>query len=127
MEAARRRRSASVTIGLTAILAASLSACADEAATHQAVCVDQQQRRAQDAECRSSSHGSGVSNGGRGWYYVPVGRRYPAVGEPASGGTFTQDRNMVVGTDRLSARGGTAPHGVVRGGFGGSGGHGHGG
>jgi hypothetical protein len=122
MERARTRRSASVTIGLTALLAASLSGCGEEEVTHQAVCVDQQQRRLPDAECRSGPEDDDDGyHGGHAWYYVPVGARYPAVGETADGGTFRSGGGMVVGDGGLSARGG-----VARGGFGGSGGHGGG-
>ena len=82
-----QRRSASVTVGVAAVLVATLSGCSasaeEEEYEYGAVCVDQntQQRVGDDDDCDE-----GPSYG---WYYVPVGTVAPAVGETASGGVFT--------------------------------------
>ncbi|MDP8952174.1 MAG: tRNA-dihydrouridine synthase [Actinomycetota bacterium] len=82
-----RRRSVSVTLGVAAVLAATLSGCSADAADQEeydyaAVCADQrtQLRVGDDDDCDES-----VSYA---WYYIPVGSRAPAVGERVSGGSF---------------------------------------
>jgi len=81
-----QRRSASVTIGVAAVLVATLSGCSasaeEEEYEYGAVCVDQntQQRVGDDEDCDE-----GPSYG---WYYLSVGSLAPAVGETASGGAF---------------------------------------
>jgi len=109
-----RRRSASVTIGVTAVLTATLSGCSafqEEEYDYGAVCVDQQtQRRVDDNRC---------DDGGAfdWWYYMPVGSRAQPVGERASGGSFDPPP-----PGERAYLGGVPPEGgvVERGGFGGN-------
>jgi hypothetical protein len=81
-----RRRSASVTIGVTAVLVTTLIGCSasaeEEEYDYAAVCADQQtqQRVADDDDCDD--------RGSYGWYYIPVGTVAPAIGQTASGGAF---------------------------------------
>ena len=108
-----RRRSASVTIGVTAVLVATLSGCSasaeEEEYDYGAVCADQQtqQRVADDDDCDD--------RGSYGWYYIPVGSRAPAVGERVSGGSFDPPAS-----GEAVCRGGIPSEGgeVSRGGFG---------
>ncbi len=110
-----RRRSASVTIGVTAVLVATLSGCSvsaeEEEYDYGAVCADQQtQVRVGDDFCDDDS-------GFHGWYYIPAGSRAQAVGERVSGGSFNPPP-----TDAAAFRGGVPSEGgvVERGGFGGT-------
>ena len=108
-----QRRSASVTVGVAAVLVATLSGCSasaeEEEYEYGAVCVDQQtqQRVGDDDDCDD-----GPSYG---WYYVPVGTVAPAVGETASGGVFTPAPD-----DEAVCYGGVPREGgeVTQGGFG---------
>lgn len=121
-----RRMSASVTLGLTALLAASLAGCGgqEEEATHQGVCVDQKtQERISDDKC-DTDRDYGYYNG-YGWYYIPIGHPYPAYGGAVSGGSFHPSGSVVAAKGGASASGGTVARTTVsRGGFGGSGGGG---
>lgn len=93
----RRLRSASVTLGLTALVAAGLTGCApgaqgsDEAeasADNQAVCVDPEtQKRVDDDLCENDDHG-GSHGGLYAWYFLSRGTSLPSVGSRYSGGTF---------------------------------------
>ena len=115
------RKSAAVVLGVTALLAPSLSGCGsdDDEAENQAVCVDQEtQQRVDDDQCDPDDYetrGSGVGSGFF-WYFLgtQAGRSYPAVGQRVSGGTYS----VPSGT---SVRGGVPQAGgnVPRGGFGG--------
>ena len=109
-----RRRSASVTIGVTAVLITTLSGCSasaeEEEYDYGAVCADQQteQRVNDDDDCDD-----GVSYG---WYYIPVGSYAPAVGERVSGGSFDPPSSgEAVCRGEVPREGGE----VSRGGFGG--------
>ena len=81
-----RRRSASVTIGVTAVLVVTLSGCSaaqgeEEDYDYGAVCADQDtQLRVDDDDCDD--------RGSYAWYYIPVGSQAPAVGDRVSGGSF---------------------------------------
>lgn len=119
------RRSAAVTLGITALVAGGLTACGSTAERNYAgYCVDKQtQQRVPDSECRSG-------RSGRSWYYVRSGTSYPRVGGRATGGSATapKDYSYVEGgldakggtTDAKSVKGGTV-HSVTKGGFGGLG------
>ena len=109
-----RRRSASVTIGVTAVLVATLSGCSvsaeEEEYDYGAVCVDQRtQVRVGDDLCDD--------DGPHGWYYIPAGSRAQAVGERVSGGSFNPPP-----PGEQAYLGGVSPEGgvVSRGGFGGN-------
>lgn len=107
-----RRRSASVTIGVTAVLVTTLSGCSGDEGDYDygAVCADQQtQVRVSDNLCDDG--------GFHGWYFIPVGSWAQAVGERVSGGSF----NPPPGGEQ-AFRGGVPPEGGVieRGGFGGN-------
>jgi hypothetical protein len=86
-EQRRRMRSAGITLGLTALVAASLTGCSkdDDQADYAAICVDPQtQERTDDGNCKDNReyHGSGA---GFFWFYMatrggglvpPIGGRY---------------------------------------------------
>ncbi|ANC30442.1 tRNA-dihydrouridine synthase [Isoptericola dokdonensis] len=118
----RRMRSRSVALGLTTVVAASLTGCAP-AADNRAICVDPEtQLRVDDDLCDEDDddYVSSSSGGGHYWYYVRSGSRAPAVGTSyaTTGGTY--DSKTLTGT---TAKGGVSSDGgtVSRGGFGGSG------
>ncbi|MFN8074598.1 MAG: hypothetical protein U0Q15_04140 [Kineosporiaceae bacterium] len=115
------RRSATVGLGVTAVLAGTLTAgFMTRGDDYQGVCVDETtQQRVRDEDCRDGGHGVG-GHGAR-WYYVRSDRRMPGIGEKASTGTFTVPSDGSVHRGGVSAKGGH----VSRGGFGGL--HGHGG
>jgi hypothetical protein len=109
-----RRRSRSVTLGVTAVLATTLFGCSasqEEEYEYGAVCVDEQtQRRVDDDRCD-------VGDGSHGWYYIPTGSRAQPVGERVSGGSFVPPPS-----GQQAYLGGVPPEGgeVSRGGFGGN-------
>lgn len=116
-----QRKSAAVVLGVTALLAPSLSACSsdDDSVDNQAVCIDEQtQQRVPDDQCNEdgSRAGSGIGGSAFLWYFLgtTAGRGFPGIGQRVGGGTTTQPG----GTFR---RGGvpTAGGNVPRGGFGG--------
>ncbi len=110
-----RRRSTSVTIGVTAVLVATLSGCSaaqgneEEDYDYGAVCADQQtELRVEDDTC--------AEGGAYGWYYIPTGSRAQAVGERVSGGSFNEPpSNEDTYLGGVPSEGGV----VERGGFGG--------
>ncbi|HEU4948462.1 MAG TPA: hypothetical protein VFT31_15030 [Kribbella sp.] len=123
-------RSAGITLGLTALVAASLTGCStgEDTPDYAAICVDPQtQERTDDANCTDDReyHGSG---GGFFWFYMatrgnavvpPVGGRYStgsgtysvAGARNPQGGTATVQRG---GLDTKGGDIGT----ITRGGFG---------
>jgi hypothetical protein len=125
----RRMRSAGITLGLTALVAASLTGCArDEQPDYAAICVDPQtQTRTDDGNCKDDReyHGSGA---GFFWFYMatragglvpPIGGRYNVAQ-----GTYTVPRTASGGTGSPTIkRGGLDKKGgdigkITRGGFG---------
>ena len=109
-----RRRSSSVTLGVAAVLVATLSGCSASAEEGEydygAVCADRQtQVRVNDDLCDAG--------GPHGWYFIPTGSRAQAVGERVSGGSFDPPPS-----DAAAFRGGVPSEGgvVERGGFGGT-------
>ena len=115
-----RRRSKSVTLGITAVLATTLFGCSSSEGQYSqgqysgddegygAVCVDEDtQQRVDDDVCDGTR--------GFAWYYLPIGSRALAVGQRVSGGTFTPP------SGEQAFRGGVPRDGgvVSRGGFGG--------
>ena len=118
-----QRKSAAVVLGVTALLAPSLSACSsDDEVDNQAVCVDRTtQERVDDDRC-DPDDGANVGVGGLFfWYFLATrgGRLFPAVGQRVSGGTYAVPTGSY-------ARGGVPRAGgaVPRGGFGGGTRHG---
>lgn len=124
----KRMRSAQVTLGLTALMAASLTGCAgeEEQPDYAAICVDPQtQTRADDDDCTDEReyHGSGA---GFFWFYMatrgnafvpPVGGQYNVAN-----GTYTVPRTGSPTVRRGGLdRGGGDIGTITRGGFGGSG------
>lgn len=120
----RRMRSATVTLGLTTLMAASLTGCAaEEKPDYAAICVDPQtQTRADDDNCTDEReyHGSGA---GFFWFYMatrgnafvpPIGGRYNAAN-----GTYTVPRtgSPTVKRGGLDKGGGDIGT-ITRGGFG---------
>ncbi|MCA5893640.1 tRNA-dihydrouridine synthase [Isoptericola sp. NEAU-Y5] len=119
----RRMRSASVTLGVTAVVAASLTGCTSQSADNRAICVDPEtQLRVDDDECDEDDdyHGSGTPSSGFYWYYLRSGGRAPAVGASYATGTGSFDSSRLSGS---SSKGGVSSDGgtISRGGFGGSG------
>lgn len=118
----RRMRSRSVALGLTTVVAASLTGCAP-AADNRAICVDPAtQLRVDDDQCDEDDDdyvGSGAV-GGYYWYYVRAGSRAPAVGASYATASGTFDSRTLAGK---TSKGGVSSDGgtVSRGGFGGSG------
>jgi hypothetical protein len=114
----RRMRSASISLGITALMASSLTGCASSA-DYAAVCVDPDtQERVADEQCDDDG------GGGTGffWYYLAARSIVPAVGQTATGGTFRgSSLNGTVQRGGLPVTGGsTVKSATTKGGFGGS-------
>ena len=121
--ARRRMRSASISLGITAVMASSLTGCASSA-DYAAVCVNPDtQERVDDDQCDDDSdyNGGGVGSGFF-WYYLGASSRVPAIGQTASGGTFRGSTlNGTVQRGGLPTTGGsTVKSSTTKGGFGGS-------
>ena len=83
----RRMRSASISLGITAVMASSLTGCATSA-DYAAVCVDPDtQERVADDQCDDDSDYNGAGTGFF-WYYLGASSRVPAIGQSATGGTY---------------------------------------
>jgi len=114
----RRMRSTSISLGITAVMASSLTGCATSA-DYAAVCVDPEtQERVDDDQCDDDG------GGGTGffWYYLAARSIVPAVGQTATGGTFRgSSLNGTVQRGGLPTTGGsTVRSATTKGGFGGS-------
>ena len=114
----RRMRSTSISLGITAVMASSLTGCASSA-DYAAVCVDPDtQERVADDQCDDDG------GGGTGffWYYLAARSIVPAVGQTATGGTFRgSSLNGTVQRGGLPTTGGsTVKSATTKGGFGGS-------
>ncbi|WP_210439374.1 hypothetical protein [Nocardioides xinjiangensis] len=117
----RRMRSTSISLGITALMASSLTGCSSSA-DYAAVCVDPEtQERVDDDQCDDDSDYNGVG-GGFFWYYLGASSRIPAIGQPATGGTFRGSTlNGSVQRGGLPTTGGsTVKSATTKGGFGGS-------
>jgi hypothetical protein len=115
-----QRKSAAVVLGVTALLAPSLSACAvgggDESES-QAVCVDRTtEQRVPDEQCNPNDQANVGVGGLFFWYFLATraGSFFPGVGQRVGGGTYTPPQGTYT-------RGGVPRAGgnVPRGGFGG--------
>lgn len=116
----RRMRSAGVSIGVTALMAAGLTGCSTSA-DYAAVCVDPEtQERVDDDQCDDDSDYNGTGSGFF-WYYLGASSRVPGVGSPVSGGTFNgSSLSGNVQRGGLPSSGGTSVKSVTKtGGFGG--------
>lgn len=117
----RRMRSTSISLGITALMASSLTGCSSSA-DYAAVCVDPEtQQRVDDDECDDDADYNG-SGSGFFWYYLGASSRVPAVGQTASGGTFSGSTlGGSVQRGGLPTTGGsTVKSSTSKGGFGGS-------
>jgi hypothetical protein len=142
----RRLRSASVTLSLTALVAAGLTGCAPGApagsgtstavADNQAICVDPEtDKRVDDDLCEDDADHGGSHGGLYAWYFLSRGATVPAIGSRYSGGTFDDSRlrgstvrggapragGATVGDATDTGSDSRASTTVRRGGFGGSG------
>ncbi|WP_295845347.1 tRNA-dihydrouridine synthase [uncultured Microbacterium sp.] len=112
----RRRASRTVTVGVVAALAATLTGCGqgtNVSDDYAQICRDNStEKRLPDDDC--NNHGGSAH-----WYYLPLGssgRTVPAVGQPATGGSDS------LPSGKTAARGISSDgDSVSRGGFGGSG------
>ena len=117
----RRMRSTSISLGITALMASSLTGCSSSA-DYAAVCVDPEtQERVEDDECDDDSDYNGTGSGFF-WYYLGASSRIPAIGQTATGGTFRgSSLTGVVQRGGLPTTGGsTVKSATTKGGFGGS-------
>ena len=77
----RRMRSTSISLGITALMASSLTGCASSA-DYAAVCVDPDtQERVADDQCDDDSDYNGTGAGFF-WYYLAARSVVPGVGRP---------------------------------------------
>lgn len=112
----RRRASRTVTVGVVAALAATLTGCGqgtNVSDDYAQICRDNStEKRLPDDDC--NNHGGSAH-----WYYLPLGsssRTVPAVGQQATGGSDS------LPSGKTAARGISSDgDSVSRGGFGGSG------
>ena len=117
----RRMRSTSISLGITALMASSLTGCSSSA-DYAAVCVDPEtQERVDDDQCDDDSDYNG-SGTGFFWYYLGARTLIPAVGQTATGGTYRGSTlNGTVQRGGLPTTGGsTVKSATTKGGFGGS-------
>ena len=119
--ARRRMRSASISLGITAVMASSLTGCATSA-DYAAVCVDPStEQRVADDQCDDDSDYNGTGTGFF-WYYLAARSVVPGVGSAVSGGTFRGSTlNGSVQRGGLPTTGGsTVRSSTTKGGFGGT-------
>lgn len=117
----RRRRSASVALGVTALMAAGLTGCASSP-DYAAVCVDPEtEERVEDDQCDDDSDYNGASSGFF-WYYLGANSMVPGVGGRATGGTWNgSSLSGNVQRGGLPTTGGSSvKSSTTKGGFGGS-------
>ena len=117
----RRMRSTSISLGITALMASSLTGCSSSA-DYAAVCVDPDtQERVEDEQCDDDSDYNGTGSGFF-WYYLGARTLIPAVGQTATGGTYRGSTlNGTVQRGGLPTTGGsTVKSATTKGGFGGS-------
>ena len=116
-----QRKSTVVALGITALLAPSLSACSsNDDVDNQAVCVDQEtQQRVPDDQCGDDRASGGIGASPFLWYFLGTtvgGRGFPGIGQriPA-GGTYTTPSSGSYRRGGVPSGGGA----VSKGGFGG--------
>lgn len=126
------RRSTSVTLGVTALLAAGLTGCGGSSGDDvNAVCVDQQtQQRVDDDQCDNDPDNGSIAGSPFLWYFLGRASAVPAFGVPIVGyaGSFSPPSSLGrlhTGLPRAGAAKGYTGGKVTkvsRGGFGSSGG-----
>jgi hypothetical protein len=119
--ARRRMRSASISLGITAVMASSLTGCATSA-DYAAVCVDPEtEQRVADDQCDDDSDYNGTGTGFF-WYYLAARSLVPGVGSTVTGGTYRGSTlNGSVQRGGLPTTGGsTVRSSTTKGGFGGT-------
>ncbi|MDQ1723562.1 MAG: hypothetical protein QOG52_590 [Frankiaceae bacterium] len=124
VNAVGQRRSVAVRLTITAMLAASLSACSSNEPDpdNVAICVDPNtQQRVDDSQCGADlDHhiGSGGIGSGFLWYFIGRNSAFPPVGGRylGTGGSFSRPANIGSTIHGVGGAGGT----VSRGGFGGT-------
>jgi hypothetical protein len=125
------RRSTSVTLGVTALLAAGLTGCGSSGDDVNAVCVDAQtQQRVDDDQCDDDAYNGSVAGSAFLWYFLGRASAVPAFGVPIRGyaGGFSAPSNLGgvrTGLPQAGAKSGYTGGKVTkvsRGGFGSSGG-----
>src|SRR4051794_23512314 len=92
---ARVRKSTSVSLGVTALLAASLTGCGSGGDDVNAVCVDAQtQQRVDDGRCDGDPYNGSVAGSAFLWYFLGRATAVPAFGVPIVGyaGSFAPPR-----------------------------------
>lgn len=132
-DAAKRKRSKVVALGVTAaVVGAGVVAVVtlggeEEPVTQAAYCVDQASgTRVEDAQCETGSGGGGSGGGMHGWYFIPIGWGAPGIGGRATGGSFTTPSGSSYVQGGVPRAGGTVTTSnlsggkttTVRGGFG---------
>ncbi|HEY6745903.1 MAG TPA: hypothetical protein VI357_09290 [Mycobacteriales bacterium] len=116
-----QRKSTVVALGITALLAPSLSACSSsDEVDNQAVCVDQEtQQRVPDSQCDDDRASGGIGASPFLWYFLGTavgGRSFPGIGQRVpAGGTYTTPSSGSYRRGGVPEAGGKVP----RGGFGG--------
>lgn len=137
-DAAKRKRSTMVALGVTAavvgagvIAATTLGGDDEEPVTQAAYCVDQTTgTRVEDAQCATDGGGSASGGHLHGWYFIPIGWGAPGIGGRASGGSFATPSGTSYVQGGIPRAGGTVTASnlsggkttTVRGGFGSKGG-----
>ena len=119
--ARRRMRSTSISLGITAVMASSLTGCATSA-DYAAVCVDPDtEERVDDDQCDDDSDYNGTGAGFF-WYYLAARSRGARRRLDRHGGTFRGSTlNGTVQRGGLPTTGGsTVKSSTTKGGFGGS-------
>jgi len=114
-------RSSSISLGITALMASTLTGCSSSA-DYAAVCVDPDTKeRVADDQCDDDSDYNGVGTGFF-WYYLAASSRVPALGQTATGGTWRGSTlNGAVQRGGLPTTGGsTVKSATTKSGFGGS-------
>ena len=117
----RRMRSSSISLGITALMASSLTGCSSSA-DYAAVCVDPEtEERVDDDQCDDDSDYNGTGTGFF-WYSLAARSVVPGGGSTVSGGTFRGSTlNGTVQRGGLPTTGGsTVRSSTTKGGFGGS-------
>lgn len=115
MASRSRLRSTAVPLGLTAVLAASLTGCSEQPEdSYAAICADQTtEERVEDYNCDDDGYDSDGHY--YGWYFIPYRGTAAAIGSRVSGGSFSKpDAAYVKG---VPAAGGAVSD-TIRSGFG---------
>lgn len=122
-----RRRSMSVTLGITAVVAGLTGCGSGPDPDYAGLCTDAAGNRVDDAQCRCVDPEDGTTiddddcrdnthaRSGH-WIFLPYGRMAPRVGMPVTGGVTRAPRGHSFVTGGVSASGGKVDSGSVKGG-----------